>query len=201
MMKKGTLTATRLRLALGISLLLIEVLASLFIAKANQDLNDYAMQVSRVAADAAASKGNIKNLQKIQQELLANKDTVERANDIVADSQSYQYQNQIITDINDYANRAGITVTNMDFTAANTDTPAVTPTTPSTAPAVPTGVKSTSVSVTIKNPVVYEKLLRFIKSIEQNLTKMQISRIGFSKDTSSTTGITSEVLTIEVYVR
>ena len=43
-------------------------------------------------------------------------------------------------------------------------------------------------------------MLRFVKSIEQNLTKMQISKIGLSKDANSN-NVTSDVLTIEVYIR
>ena len=198
MIKRGTLTATRLRLILTISLLLITLLASLFVASSNQDLKTYASDIRSITADASASQNNIQTLQKVQQELLANKDVIARASDIVADSQSYQYQDQIITDLNDYASRAGISVTNIDFLAADpgsATTPAQTNNTPA-----PSGVKSTSVSVTVKNPVVYENLLRFIKSIEQNLTKMQISRIGLAKDTAGG-GVSSEVLTIEVYIR
>jgi hypothetical protein len=196
-MKNIPLTATRLRLILAVSLLLIEVLASLFIAFADSELKKYALDVSRVYADSSASQDNVQTLRKIQRELDANKEAVERANDIVAASKSYQYQDQIITDLNGYANRAGLTVTNLDFDNAD---PAATPTPAQPgAAAAPAGVKSTSVSVTLKNPVNYESLLRFVKSIEQNLTKMQISRIGIAKDTAG--GVTSEVLTLEVYIR
>jgi hypothetical protein len=199
-MKWETITATRLRIILAISLLLIEVLASLFVANADQKLKAYASEVSQVQADSSASQNNVQTLRKIQQELLANKDAIARTSEIVADSQSYQYQDQIITDLNDYAKRADITVTNLDF-LASTPTGTATPTpTPTGAAPPPTGVKSTSVSVTIKNPVEYDKLLHFIKSIEQNLTKMQISRIGLAKDAGDG-NVTSEVLTIEVYIR
>jgi hypothetical protein len=119
----------------------------------------------------------------------------------VADSQSYQYQNQIIGDLNDYANKAGIAITSIDFVA---DTPAATTTppagtrTPTTI--APAGVKSTSVSITLQNPVPYDNMLRFIHSIEQNLTKMQISKIGLAKG-SSGNAVTSEILTIQVYIK
>lgn len=197
-MNLGMLTATKLRLILGVSLLLIALLMLLFVTNATRGLKTYSNDVSQVLADASASQDNIQTLQKIQQELLANKDVIARTNDIVADSQSYQYQDQIITDINDYAAQAGINVTNIDFLKADPST-TTTPAQPSTTPPAPTGVKSTAVSITVKNPVVYENLLRFIKSIEQNLTKMQISRIGLAKD--ATGGVTSEVLNIEVYIR
>jgi hypothetical protein len=182
---------------LSVSLFVIAIGAAVTIHFLNAGMDEFAGKVSRATADSVASQDNIKNLQKIQQELLANRDVIERTTSIVADSQSYEYQDQIITDLNDYANRAGISVTNIDFTSANAS--ATTPTTPSTATPAPTGVKSTSVSITLKNPVVYENLLRFIHSIEQNLTKMQISRIGLTKDTTG--NVSSEVLTIEVYIK
>jgi hypothetical protein len=200
MMKGVTLTATRLRLILAVSLLLIEVIASIFVAYADTELKKYAEAVSHVRADSIASQNSVKTLRKIQQELLANKDAVERASDIVADSKSYLYQDQIITDLNDYAKRAGLTITNLDFSTPDPVGPTTTPTpTQPNAVETPTGVKTTSVSVTLKNPVNYEGLLKFIKSIEQNLTKMQISRIGLAKDTSNS--VSSEILTIEVYIR
>lgn len=199
-MARHSLTATGLRLILSALLLVIAVTASVAIYVLNKSLASYATEVSHATADAGASQNNIQALQKVQRELSANKAIIERTNNIVADSQSYQYQDQIITDINDYASKAGIGITNIDFGAstAPTATPGKAGTVPPSTVTV-IGVKSTSVSITIKNPVVYNNLLRFIHSIEQNLTKMQVSRIGLVKGTGS--DITSEVLTIEVYIK
>jgi hypothetical protein len=203
MIKTGPITATKLRIILAVSLLLIQILASFFVAAAHQSLKSYASEVSQTTANAEASQDSIQTLQKIQQELLINKDAIQRTNEIVADSQSYQYQDQIITDLNNYAIRSNVTITNVDFLSAESSAtapstqPSGTTATPS-APA-PTGVKSTGVSVTLKNPVNYEDLLRFIKSIEENLTKMQISRVSLAKDSGG--GVTSGALNIEIYVR
>jgi hypothetical protein len=56
------------------------------------------------------------------------------------------------------------------------------------------------VSITLKTPIIYNNMIRFIKSIEQNLTKMQLSKISLAKDAASG-GVTSEALTLEVYIR
>jgi glycine cleavage system regulatory protein len=159
-----------------------------------------ATEASKKQAQANNSQSNIQTLQSIQNELERDKAIVDRASNIVAESQSYQYQDQIINDITNYATRAGIEITNIDFSTTKTAATSATTSqqTQQTAP-TPSGVKSSSVSVTLKNPVDYTNLLRFIHSIEQNLTKMQISRVGLSKE--ATGGITSDVLTIEVYVR
>jgi TolA-binding protein len=195
MIQRLFITATRLRLILVTTLLAMATVAVVTIHFLHEGLDTFAIEVSHATADAKASEDNIQKLQKVQQELTTNKAIIERTNNIVADSKSYQYQNQIITDLNQYAAKAGIGITNIDFTST---TPSLaTPGAPSGP--IPTGVKSTSVSITIDNPVIYNNLLNFIHSIEQNLTKMQISRIGLAKGAGS--DVTSEVLTIEVYIR
>lgn len=201
-MKRKALTASMLRLYLSLSLFAITLLAGVALHFINDQLRSYASEVSKVTAEANSSQNNVQALQKVQEELEKNKEVKQRARNIVADNQSYQYQNQIITDLNGYAKKAGVTITNIDFSAGSTATP-TTPTTPksgtTTTPAAPSGVKSTSASITLKNPVSYTRLLRFINSIEDNLTKMQISRVGLARGTDNQ--ITSEALSIEVYIR
>ena len=197
MIKGRPLTATQLRLMLSISMFVIALMAGIGFVFVNSQLKNYAIEVSHVAADANASRDNLQNLQKIQTQLQEDQDIVQKTNSIVAESQSYQYQDQIINDINNYASKAGIGITDINFATQTTTAPGSAPTT--TTP-IPTGVKSSTVAITLKNPIDYASLLRFIKSIEQNLTKMQVSRINLSKDTV-TNGVTSDILTLQVYVR
>ncbi|HET8884055.1 MAG TPA: hypothetical protein VFM68_01135 [Candidatus Saccharimonadales bacterium] len=205
MIKHKELTATNLRIALSVSLFLIIAIAITIFYFANTQLNEFATTVSRTVADSKASENNLQTLQRIERTLEQEKDTIDRVNSIVAESQSYRYQNQILFDLNQYAASAGVTITNLTFNdgstpaAATPATPAPT-TTPGAAAAIQGGVKSTSVLVTLANPISYNSLLRFIKSIEQNLTKMQISRISLSKG-ADTNAVTTDSLTIEVYVR
>jgi len=196
-MRKLQLTPTNLRIMLSISMFLIIVVAGILASISYTGLRDVAQDVSHTSLDASAGQDNIRALQQIQEKLEQDKDIVERANSIVAESKSYQYQDQILADLNDYAARAGVGITNIDFSATTTTDPGTQPATP--ALPVPAGVKSTSVSVTLKNPVDYNALLRFLNSIEQNLTKMQISRVNLAS--SDDGSISTEALTIEVYIR
>jgi hypothetical protein len=196
MIKRRGFTATTLRLTLSLSLLLITAAAAGGVYIVNDWLRSFATDVSHASADATASHATITTLQQLQEKLAANQAVIERANSIVAESQSYQYQDEIIRDLNNYAATAGITITNFDFAA----TPETTPqNTESQGVAPPSGINSTLVSITIQNPVNYDNLLRFFYSIEQNLTKMQISNISLTKDIGS--DIASDDLTIEVYIR
>ena len=192
-----SLTATQLRLILSGLMFVIMLLTGVGFVFVNSQLKNYAIEVSHVVADANASRDNLQNLQKIETQLGDDQDIVQKTNSIVAESQSYQYQDQIITDINNYASRAGIGITDINFSTQAATAPGA-QTTPN-AP-TPSGVKSSPVAITLKNPINYENMLRFIRSIEQNLTKMQVSRINLSKD-AATNGVTSDILTLQVYIR
>lgn len=200
-------TATQLRMTLSISLFVIAILGGVMFSFANGQLETFATEVSHVSIDADASRNNVQTLQTIEKELENNKDVIKKANSIVADSQSYQYQDQIVSDLNKYAAAAGITITNLDFqagdsTAGSGSTGSKTPgSTTTPAPSAPAGVKTTSVTVTMKNPIGYNNFLQFLRAIEDNLTKMQVQKISLSKGTGEGDQISSDVLTIQVYVR
>lgn len=199
-MKKGrTLTATSLRIILVISLFLIAVLSVIGFSLAADGLTSAAVVTSESVGKANNSRDNIQMLQQLQVELERNKQAAERAKSIVAESKSYQYQDQIIQDLTNYANRAGLAITNIDFGSTTSTSVPAPGATQTPAKTVPAGINSTPVSISLKNPIDYTNLLRFLYSIEQNLTKMQISRVGFSKQ--ETGGVTSDSLTIEVFVR
>lgn len=200
-MKTKKLNATTLRLILGVSLFAIAALAIVGFSYAKTYLEGVAVDTSHIVVDASASQDSLQTLQKVQKELESNKDVIARTQSIVAESQSYQYQDQIINDLNTYAAQAGLSITNLDFATTSGASAAPTPA-PGAAAAVPAagGLKSTSVTVTLSSPVDYTKLLSFIQSVEQNLTKMQISRVSLSKGADSGT-VTSDALAIEVYIK
>lgn len=167
-------------------------------------LHDFAVSVSHANEDAETSDSDISILQRVQKKLADNQSNVERTKKIVADSKAYTYQDQIISDLNAYAARAGITIASYTFSggAATTGTaaPAATGTVGNTAqPTIP-GLKSTTVSVTLKPPTKYENLLNFVHSVEQNLTKMQISGISLTKGQTSSE-VSTNALSIEVYIQ
>lgn len=200
-MKKLHMTPANLRIVLSVSLLVIAALAVAAAFISYGALKQTAVTVSHTNIDANASQNNLRILQQLQDKLRQEKENVTRAGSIVAESQSYQYQDQIIADLNDYAGKAGVEITNIDFSATTIAPTQAGGPSQSAAPSLPppSGVKSTTVSVALKNPLNYVSLLRFLNFIEQNLTKMQISKVSLAKD--ATNGVSSEALSIEVYVR
>ena len=205
-MKLSSMTPVKLRLILGFSLVILSTLGVIVFTFGYGQLKDFVVTAQDVASKAQTSQSSVQDLVTTKKFLEANADTVNRANQLVAESKSYVYQDQVISDINKYASEAGLIITNITFAAATTTaTSNSAPTTPATgsATAAPSGVKSITANVTVQNPTDYLAMLNFIHLIEQSLFRMQISQVGISgsNDDKHPNQVSSDVLTIEVYVR
>lgn len=206
-MKNVSITPTKLRLILLASMLALVIIGVLLFMFGYQKIKEHSEATRAVAVTAEQSNSSVQNLVNIKKQLEAETDAIQRASLIVSESQSYLYQDQIIQDINRFASTAGITITNITFSDVGAvgaaPAAATTPAPLTTAVAKPAGIKTTTATVTVKNPVEYNKMLTFIHSIEESLFKMRISQVTLSKpvDAKNPNEITSDVFTIEVYLR
>ena len=208
MSKKFTLTATNLRIILAVSLVVITAIGAGGFTLAYNWLDGFAADASTVASQAAASESELQELSQTEKMLKTQHHAVERASKIAAESKSYQYQDQIINDLNDFARKAGITISDITFADDNakggsSSSSSSSNKTGTSLPAI-AGLKATTASVTVKNPVEYRKLLTFMYLVEQSLTKMRIANVDLSRSTAqgqAPDSITSNTLTIEVYLR
>ena len=209
MSKKFTLTATNLRIILAVSLVVITAIGAGGFTLAYNWLDGFAADASTVASQAAASESELQELSQTEKMLKTQHHAVERASKIAAESKSYQYQDQIINDLNDFARKAGITISDITFADDNakggssSSSSSSSSKTGTSLPAI-AGLKATTASVTVKNPVEYRKLLTFRYLVEQSLTKMRIANVDLSRSTAQgqpPDSITSNTLTIEVYLR
>ncbi len=152
-------------------------------------LGEETLATSKLKESAEQSNENLAKAELLKLYIEKNETEISRAEAVVAESKTYQYQNQIIEDITSYANTVGITILEFDF-----------PT--SIAPPTTTGsLRSIRVNLSLQSPMPYEKFLRFLKLIEQNLTKMQVTDIGISPDKKVTGMIESQFVGLEVYVK
>ena len=189
-MKSFTPSKLRLTLSLCIVILLIGGIG-LFMAGYSK-LKEFSTTTQEIANQAQASQSSIQDLTTTKKLLEQNSKAVERAKELVAESQRYVYQDKIINDINAYATKANLSVTNISFSE---------PTTTAVGGGAPNGVKSMTATVTLKNPANYTDMLNFIHYIEQSLFRMQVSRVGMSATSDNPDQVSGDVLTIEVYVR
>lgn len=211
-MSKREMNATKLRLLLIGALFLMIVICGAVFSFGYSLLSEKAKETSRVATEANASNSKVQQLAATKKLLDNNTRAMERASKIVTNSESYVYQDQIIDDLNRIARKSGIQIIDITFTDAaivggtsaqpSTSTPS-TPATPAAAP-LTGGVKAVSASVKISDKVQYDKMLDFLYAVEQNLTKMAISKVSLRKADGLIDGkpaVSTEQLTIEVYMR
>lgn len=201
----SSMTATKMRLVLSVSLLLILAAMSTGFYFSYLYLRDVSDEVSATQARANSSDSELQALVQTRQLLSENTEAVEKARQIVAESQSYRYQDQVVTDISEYARRAGVGIASFTFQDATSaesagGAPAQAETeAPAGQPAAAAN-KTTTVSVQLAQEVGYVNLLHFIHLIEQNLTRMQITQLSLTRGESAGT-VTAQTLNIEVYLR
>lgn len=196
--KANTMTPDKLRLILiGTIFVMILGAGGLFWVFREQVLIPNANKVAEVSLSAKSRDSEVNRLENIKAILERDKDTVDKAARIVADTQSYQYQDQIIKDLTAYAKATGVTILRYDFTSGTAASgPGAAQPAAGTEPA---GLKSVSVAISLTNPVPYTSLMRFVHAIEANLTKMQLAGIAISTDPSN--AVIANTLTIKVYTK
>lgn len=200
-MKKSALTPTRLRIVLSVVLLLLAAAGVGVFTLGYKQLSQHVANAQQVATEAEASRSSLQNLMATKKFLADNQDVIARADRLVSQSKSYYYQDQMINDINAYAEKAGVKIANISFEDTKETTvtvgAAATPGTGTT----PVGVKSRTATISVANPINYDAMLSFIHLIEQSLFRMQVLRVGMSQSSESPNQISSDAFTIEVYVR
>ena len=196
---KKVLNASIARIILSLLLLIIlsamvglVIFAYSFLSKTSEEVGK--MQTEAIAVDA-----KIQSLLASKSQLDRNSDTVKKAKNIVSESKLYQYQNQIIKDLNTYADRAGIPIKAFSFQNEPT-TSAKTAKSSRRTPTSPAGVKSTFVSIQLGDHIDYTKFLHFLSLIEKNVTRMQLLGVSISRGANNHE-ISIQSLEVKVYTR
>lgn len=156
----------------------------------HNSLSSYVTEVDHLKTDSEINQQGIENALKLQRALDENKDNVARAAAIVADTKYYEYQDQIVKDVEAYAAASNLTVLGFDFAATS-----------ATKKSSVKGLNTVVATVSLHSPVPYTNYLNFLKLIERNLTKMQVTQLDISNDLKVANTISSPVITLEVYVR
>jgi len=188
-MKKTSISATTLEKIILITLLLITGLVICCFYFVQIGLIDYARNNTNISN---TTTNNTKTTEQdtLQKDILNQKIPADKAIALVIPRQNFK--DNIKQDLNKYASDTGVTITNYETTQP--------PTIVSNVPLI-NGVQSDYVKITLQNPVTFINLLKFIKAIESNIPKMNITGITINHTADSSTLITVEPITIEVYTR
>ncbi len=167
-------------------------------------LHQKTIETDHAKIDADLSHNDIEHLKALQQQLAQNADAVKRAEDIVGNVENYQYQDDFIRNINQLASETGVGVTGFTFPATATVGPGASTSAPSASTGgivLPAGVKKLLVNINTVSPLPYENYLRFLRALELNLTRLQVTGVTLTPDGSNPKNITNSSIGVEVYVR
>jgi hypothetical protein len=187
---KKPLTAVTLERILFASMVGMVLIAAFGFSALDGFLRQNARDTNHAQIDADIGRDTIDQLRFLDTYIQNNQDTIKRAASIIADSKQYSYQNQIVADINTYASRAGVTVTGYSFVSPQQKSSRVV-----------AGLKTIDATITLSSPIPYPNFLRFLKAIEQNLTKMQVTGISISPDTGNGRSVSNPTIGLEVYIK
>ena len=196
---KKVLNASIARIVLSLLLLIILSAMVGLVIFAYSFLSKTSEEVGKMQTEATAVDAKIQSLLASKSQLDRNSDTVKKAKNIVSESKLYQYQNQIIQDLNTYADRAGIPIKSFTFQNEST-TSAKTAASSKQTSVSPAGVKSTFVSIQLGDHIDYTKFLHFLSLIEKNVTRMQLSGVSISRGANNHE-ISIQSLEVKVYTR
>lgn len=186
-MKKSSMSPTVLRGLLGTAVVIAIGLAGVGFYFAHGYLAEYAVSVSNKVAESSTSGTDLQALSRLQQEIAAQQEVATKAAGIFTSRQTFQ--TQAVKDLGAYAAATGITISNYTFG------------TPTTGGAGATSTLENTVTITLASPVSYTNLLKFMKAIEGNLPKMQISNVTLNRIEGDSQSVQIDQLTIGVYAR
>lgn len=144
-------------------------------------VKEYAIKVDQRLADADASERQISELQTLKNQLSQSNSLIDKANQVFATPGSYQ--SQVLGDLKNYADAAGLSITNTTFgdkenTAAHT------------------------VTISFGNSVSYSRLITFLNNVEGNLPKLQVTSLSLGRsDSGNADTVKVENIKINISVR
>ncbi len=187
-MNKNHFSASTLRIMLiSLIVILLVVLIGGFYFAQNWLLTD-ATNIKAKGYNSVSGNLSTNQLANLKIDVNNHKDASTKSNQLFYSKQSYTQD--VKKDINEYASRIGITISDISPTSAPTIDANQT---------LISGVTAEFFSVTIKNPVQFNQLFEFVKAIESNLPFIKLT--GISMDSGSDKNVTVKPMIIEVYTK
>lgn len=168
-------------------ILMIAVLAGGFYYAQNW-LNDIAIEVNKTSTELAKND-SVQAQANLNKEISNQKPVETKASGLL--SSSSDFQNTVTADVSKYATNTGIEIESVS---------------PSQLPVGATvsnilGVNAQYIKVTLKNPVLYNNLIKFMKAIETNIPKMRLTGINITHNSSLGNSVSVDPIILEVYTK
>jgi hypothetical protein len=170
-----------LRTLLSILLIIVAGGGAAVFYLGNTVVGNYAVEVNHRLADAEASGKQVEELQMLKSQLAQSNSLISKADDIFATPENYQ--SHAITDLERYADAAGLVTTKTVLDADGSRTGRY------------------SVTVQLQQPVSFSRLIGFLNNIEGNIPKMQVSSIKLGPGSNGSNSVRTGDIKIDISVR
>ncbi len=207
--RKDIITATRLRIILVLCLVLTIGASIGTVVMGQSVLKENSSSVTEAVKAEKASSQLLSLLQQAKERLKTQDSSYQKSKQLVASDVQTAYQQQVINDINLYAQKAGISVKGYTFeessAASNAKSPSSTSSSSAAAPAKPSssGPSSARVVLAVDSPIAYDSLLKFLKLLNTSLPQIYLSELSLARNEHSGDAgrpVNLESLTLEVYL-
>ena len=170
---------------------------------ANNILTTKATEVDHIHIDAELVQQELVGLQGLKTSLDENSELVKKTNEVVSIASQYKFQDQVIQDLSAYAEKANVSIVGYDFGSTPGAKVVATPQAGAqTAAPTPANIPpKTLVTVRLQNDVPYTNFLKFLMSIEQNVTKMQLTGITLQPIDKNPNNIQGPIIELEVFIQ
>lgn len=204
----GQLTATKLRAILSILIVAIVLLIIAAIFFGNKLLSSSSEPLHDSIIKSHSSQNLLDDINLADKKLHDQKKSVEQARQIIAQSQDYKYQEQLIYDLNQYAKMTGVAISSykFDVAAPGQTRPSANASTGPTAvkkTIAPAGTTTASATITLNEDLNYENFLKFIYLIEKNIVQIRIQSLDISAqvDQSGQLKVAAPSINMEIFIK
>lgn len=180
-----------LKIALGF--LIVASVAGLYFA--NGKLTSVASETSKLKADTVIAQKQLATYQKTKTQVDSLSYVNELANKVLPTDTN---QSAIVAEISEFALRSNLTLSKITFTDAKT---AVTPSATKSTLAVPKGVVIIPLTIQIKAGAKYTNLLAFLKTVEGNQRKSQVTNISLVPDSKDRSVLSQVTIQMNLYAQ
>lgn len=186
-MKKSKMKATSLRTIMIAAIIITIILAGVGFYYAQSYLGNFATSITPTISKSTAGNNNPQAIKIIQEEIAKSQTAIDKSNNIT--STLADYQNQIAKDLNKYASNNNIVISDYKLS------------TPIKALGLADNIQSSTITITLSNPIAFSDLMKFFKSVETNIPKMQITGVNLTRDSGQKDAVKVDPLIIETYIR
>ena len=176
--------------------LLILLIGATFLGlyAANQKLTNIAEQTAKLKAETVINQQQLSIYQKTKAQVDSLNYVSDLANKVLPADKD---QSAIVAEVSEFALRSGLTISQINFTDGTKPTTGGT----KNSLVIPKGVTVVPITVQLQSGAKYDNLLTFLKTIEDNRRKSQVTNITLTPDSKDRSRLSQVTIAFNLYTQ